>query len=263
MTKATNMRLLHPMMPFLTEDIWSRLPGKEGSFIATAPFPRADDFPSDGARLDEIEALQTVITEARRIRADMELGRAIPMPFLCTDAAQAELLADQADRRAGEDEEQRVHRHQVPMADVLRVAERGGDHAQAGPGVAGGALDDAAATLDAPRKHVSSSAKGELKLIPVDEITFLRADHKYVAVGHDGGRDLISDSLKSLEAEFGDRFVRIHRGALVAIDRILRVDRNAAGQSRVVLRDDSQVGDEELIISRRHVAEVKRRLRKS
>ena len=125
------------------------------------------------------------------------------------------------------------------------------------------ALDDAAVTLDAPRRHVSTSTKGELRLIPVDEITFLRADHKYVAVGHDGGCDLISDSLKSLEAEFGDRFVRIHRGALVAIDRILRVDKNAAGQSRVVLRDDSQVGDEELIISRRHVAEVKRRLRKS
>ena len=144
----------------------------------------------------------------------------------------------------------------VRRSRLVQALERAGRLAPA-------ALDDAAATLDAPRKHVSSSAKGELKLIPVDEITFLRADHKYVAVGHDGGRDLISDSLKSLEAEFGDRFVRIHRGALVAIDRILRVDRNAAGQSRVVLRDDSQVGDEELIISRRHVAEVKRRLRKS
>ena len=126
-----------------------------------------------------------------------------------------------------------------------------------------GALSEAATTLDARRQHVCAHAHGELKLIPVDEVSCFRADQKYVAVDHDGGRDLIDDSLKSLEAEFGDRFVRAHRGALVAVDRIQRIDKNAEGKSRVVLRDDSQVDDEELIISRRHVAEVKRRLKES
>ena len=126
-----------------------------------------------------------------------------------------------------------------------------------------GALSEAATTLDARRQHVCAHAHGELKLIPVDEVSCFRADQKYVAVDHDGGRDLIDDSLKSLEAEFGDRFVRVHRGALVAVDRIQRIDKNAEGKSRVVLRDDSQVDDEELIISRRHVAEVKRRLKES
>ena len=124
-------------------------------------------------------------------------------------------------------------------------------------------LGETAATLDSQRKHVCTRAHGELKLIAVDEITCFRADQKYVAVDHDGGRDLINDSLKSLEAEFGDRFVRLHRGALVAVDRIRRIDKNSAGKSRIVLRNDSQVDDEELIISRRHVAEVKRRLRES
>ena len=108
-----------------------------------------------------------------------------------------------------------------------------------------------------------AQAHGELKLIPIEAVTCFRADQKYVAVDHDGGRDLIDDSLKSLEAEFGDRFVRVHRGALVAVDRIQRIDKNAEGKNRVVLRDDSQVDDEELIISRRHVAEVKRRLKES
>ena len=125
------------------------------------------------------------------------------------------------------------------------------------------ALDEAAATLKERRRHVCARAHGKLKLIPLDEIICFRADQKYVAVDHDGGRDLINDSLKSLEAEFGDRFVRVHRSALVAVDRIRRIDKNAADQSRVVLRDDSQVDAEELIISRRHVAEVKRRLRES
>ena len=129
--------------------------------------------------------------------------------------------------------------------------------------LAPGALGETAATLDAQRRHVCARAHGELKLIPVDEVICFRADQKYVAVDHDGGRDLISDSLKSLEAEFDDRFVRVHRGALVAVDRIRRIDKNPAGRSRIVLRNDSQVDDEELIISRRHVAEVKRRLRDS
>ena len=129
----------------------------------------------------------------------------------------------------------------------------------------GNALSEAAAdaNLDVQRKHVCAHAHGELKLIPIHEVTAFLADQKYVAVDHDNGQDLIDDSLKSLEAEFGDRFVRIHRSALVAVDRIDRVEKNDEGKSRIVLRDDSQVEDKELILSRRHVAEVKRRLKES
>jgi len=127
------------------------------------------------------------------------------------------------------------------------------------------ALSEAAAEarLDVQRKHVCARAHGELKLIPVATVACFRADQKYVSVDHDNGQDLIDDSLKSLESEFGDRFVRIHRSALVAVDRIDRIERNAEGKSRVVLRSDSQLDDKELIISRRHVAEVKRRLKES
>jgi len=130
---------------------------------------------------------------------------------------------------------------------------------------AGNTLKEAAveARLDVSRKHVCAHAHGELKLIPIDEITSFIADQKYVAVDHDNGQDLIDDSLKSLEAEFGDQFVRIHRSALIAVDRIDRIEKNTEGKSRVVLRDDSHVDDKELIISRRHIAEVKRRLRES
>lgn len=129
----------------------------------------------------------------------------------------------------------------------------------------GNTLSEVAADahLDSQRHHVCAHAHGELKLIPVHAITSFTADQKYVAVDHDSGLDLIDDSLKALESEFGDRFVRIHRSMLVAVDRIERIEKNAEGKSRVVLRDDSHTGDKELIISRRHVAEVKRRLRES
>ena len=76
-----------------------------------------------------------------------------------------------------------------------------------------------------------------------------------------GGQDLIDDSLKSLEEEFADDFVRIHRGAVVAVDKIERIAKTTDGKHHVVLRDGSQDPENELIISRRHLADVRRRLK--
>lgn len=115
--------------------------------------------------------------------------------------------------------------------------------------------------MQSRRQHVCARVQDELRLIPIGDIACFRADQKYVCVHHDNGQDLIDDSLKSLEQEFGDAFVRIHRGALVAVDRIDRLDKTAEGKMRVVLRGDSQDASKELIISRRHVAEVRRRLK--
>lgn len=117
------------------------------------------------------------------------------------------------------------------------------------------------ANMSVTRKHVCSRSQTELKLIPVTEISCFRADQKYVTVYHDSGQDLIDDSLTALVEEFSDDFVRIHRSALVAVARIDRIEKTDDGKSRVVLRDKSQVDDEELIISRRHLAEVRRRLK--
>jgi two-component system response regulator AlgR len=116
--------------------------------------------------------------------------------------------------------------------------------------------------LNAPRKHVCAQVHGELRLIPIDAVAYCRADQKYVSVHHDDGQDLIDESLKSLESEFGETFVRIHRAALVAVDRIERLEKTGDGKVRIVLRGDSQDDDKQLIISRRHVAEVRRRLKK-
>ena len=111
------------------------------------------------------------------------------------------------------------------------------------------------------RNHVCTRVQGELRLIPVDEIRLFVADQKYVSVHHHGGQNLIDDSLKSLEGEFAADFVRIHRGALVKVSEIDRIEKQDDGKTRVVLRGDSQDLADTLIISRRHVANVKRRLR--
>ena len=117
------------------------------------------------------------------------------------------------------------------------------------------------ANMPSVRRHVCARAHGELRLIPVSEIFCVRADQKYVTVDRRNGQDLIDESLKALAEEFSDDFVRIHRGALVAVDSVDRVEKTADGKSLVVLRDNSQVDDKELIISRRHLAEVRRRLK--
>ncbi len=109
------------------------------------------------------------------------------------------------------------------------------------------------------RQHVCARHQDELRLIPVDSITSFHADQKYVNVTHDNGEDLIDESLKSLEEEFSDRFVRIHRSAIVAVDRIEKLERRDDGSIAVVLSRGSN--DNELVVSRRHVASVRRRLR--
>ena len=118
-----------------------------------------------------------------------------------------------------------------------------------------------AAGVEARRKHICARTTDRLTLIPVDEISHFVADQKYVLVQHARGQTLIDESLKSLEEEFDELFVRIHRSALVAVDKIERVEKTGDGRTRVVMRDDSQGDDKELIISRRHIANVRRRLK--
>jgi len=142
--------------------------------------------------------------------------------------------------------------------------ERAIDHAQR---LSGQALNELAkdSNLESRRNHVCARLHDELRLIPVDDISYFNADQKYVCVHHNNGEDLIDDSLKSLEQEFADRFVRIHRSALVAMDKIDRLEKSADGRTHVVLRnrpkDDDNAPDDELIISRRHLATVRRRLK--
>ena len=99
--------------------------------------------------------------------------------------------------------------------------------------------------------------RGELRLIPLEEVLFFLADQKYVTVRHIGGEELIEESLRSLEEEFAPDFVRIHRNALVAARHIASIERSADGQYAVRLRGH----DGELPISRRLATEVLRRFR--
>jgi len=120
----------------------------------------------------------------------------------------------------------------------------------------------AESNLKSTRQHVCARVHGELRLIPVSNIYFCNADQKYVTVYHKDGIDLIDDSLKSLEEEFAETFVRIHRSVLVAIAHIGRLEKTSEGTTRVLLRNWQGKVDDDLIVSRRHLADVRRRLRR-
>lgn len=108
-----------------------------------------------------------------------------------------------------------------------------------------------------PRSHLSARLRGSLRLIPIGEIAYLQADEKYVVVHHARGEDLIEESLKSLETEFGERFLRIHRNCLVATDAVIELRRGLDGQAHVVLRD----GTTSLEVSRRCLPGLREKLR--
>jgi valyl-tRNA synthetase len=64
----TSLRLLHPLMPFITEEIWQRLP-HEGDSIMTAPWPEADSSREDPQAREQMETLIALITKVRNIRS--------------------------------------------------------------------------------------------------------------------------------------------------------------------------------------------------
>ena len=66
------LKLLHPFMPFVTEEIWQRLPAAEGSIMA-AGFPVSSDFAGDESALKEMDLLMGVITGIRNIRGEMNI----------------------------------------------------------------------------------------------------------------------------------------------------------------------------------------------
>ena len=106
------------------------------------------------------------------------------------------------------------------------------------------------------RRHVAARVRDELRLIPVSEISYLRAEQKYVSVHHAGGDDLIDESLKQLEEEFPDILVRIHRSILVTIDAIEALEKDEVGGYHVRLRGEGRT----LAVSRRQVSDLKSRL---
>ena len=107
------------------------------------------------------------------------------------------------------------------------------------------------------RRLVVPTATGDL-VLDVDEIDWIQAEDYYAAVHARGRRHLIRESLASLEQRLdANCFVRVHRSAIVRLDRVREMRTAGSGESVLVLRDGTRVP-----VSRRRreqVAELIRR----
>ena len=97
-------------------------------------------------------------------------------------------------------------------------------------------IDELAAATNTRRRHLSVHERGRVILVPLEQVIYLKAELKYITVRTKEREYLIEESLTALEEEFSDRFVRIHRNALVARPSI-------AGFERVQPQGDTEGGD--------------------
>ena len=90
-TLEVTLRLLHPIMPFITEEIWQRaapLAGVTGETIMTQPFPRADDGLIDAEAVGEMEWVKRFILCVRKIKGEMNIPLARPVPVLLANTGE-------------------------------------------------------------------------------------------------------------------------------------------------------------------------------
>ncbi len=107
------------------------------------------------------------------------------------------------------------------------------------------------------RTHLCARVRGDLVLVAVEDIRYLQAGYKYVTVREGVREVLIEESLTGLEREFGERFLRVHRNALVARAYLAGLERGPDG--RVYARVCGV--DTRLEVSRRHLPRLRRLVR--
>jgi len=87
----TTLRMAHPIMPFITEELWQQvapLAGKSGPSISLQPYPVGEPDKIDQNALADIDWVKRVILGVRKIRAEMDInpGRKLPLKVVDADA---------------------------------------------------------------------------------------------------------------------------------------------------------------------------------
>jgi valyl-tRNA synthetase len=92
------LRLLHPLMPFVTERLWTTLTGEKS--VVVAPWPTVSGAEPDAASTERVEAMRKLVTEIRRFRSDQGLAPTKKVPAELSGACCAGLLDHEAAVRA-------------------------------------------------------------------------------------------------------------------------------------------------------------------
>ncbi|MEU3835512.1 valine--tRNA ligase [Streptomyces microflavus] len=176
------LRLLHPIVPFVTEALWTALTGRES--IVVAEWPGDSGFRDDAAE-KEIELVQQVVTEVRRFRNDQGLqpGQKVPAELTLTGTALAP--------------------HEAAMRQLLRLQPAGdGFHATASLPVAGVTVAlDLSGTIDVPaeRKRLTKDLEAAQK--EKAQATGKLGNEAFLAKAPDNVVDKIRGRLSKAEAD--------------------------------------------------------------
>jgi valyl-tRNA synthetase len=127
-TLGTVLKLLHPFMPFITEEIWQKLPGAAGS-IMVAPYPVARDAFINPAAEAEMRLLMDAITAVRNLRGEMNVP----------PAAQVEVFLQSSNAGAVET----LSRHRQSLTLLAKVKDLHFNAAAGPPAAAAKAVVDA------------------------------------------------------------------------------------------------------------------------
>jgi valyl-tRNA synthetase len=104
------LRALHPMMPFITEELWQKvapLAGVSAPSVMLQPYPAAADFRTDHEAEAEISWLQGFVLGVRQIRGEMDIAPSRPITVLLQNCAPADL--------------QRVESHRLYLQQLARL----------------------------------------------------------------------------------------------------------------------------------------------
>lgn len=140
---------------------------------------------------------------------------------------------------------------------VRRLTERLASRAPAAvPSTREAVLEDLAAELRRRSaaspylQWIRASVGHSVRLIPVDQVAYLRADEKYTLVAWEGGEALIRKTIRELADELDpSRFVQIHRSAIVNLHHVVQVDRGPNETAELRLKARREV----LPVSRSYV----------
>ncbi|MBZ5640722.1 MAG: valine--tRNA ligase [Acidobacteriia bacterium] len=94
----TLLRLLHPFMPHLTEELWQKIPHR-GDYLAVAEWPKADEARLDVKAERDVEILQDLVVRIRNLRAESNIdpSRRVEVLIHASSPRNARLVSDEAD----------------------------------------------------------------------------------------------------------------------------------------------------------------------
>ena len=108
-----------------------------------------------------------------------------------------------------------------------------------------------------PVRFLVRDARGGLYFVRADDIEWVEAEENYVRLHADGRSHLVRDTMTAFREKLDPaRFVRVHRSAIVNVDRIARVEPYARGEYTLTLADGTK-----LTSSRAHSDDLRRLLR--